>query len=573
MADFTDPSTYVVRGLLGSGDGSNVMLATRAAGATGGPSTRHALKIVSKLDAVRRDRVRRVRTEYDVLRTMHGHPFMVQMQGALQLPKAVVFVLECCTAGSLRDLLCGSSPPLRVISDERTRRHLAAEILCVLDFLHHKGVIYRDLKPDNILLRRDGRIAVSDFDLAMWTDPESAQLLMSTSSAKQNNSGDLPSLQASTVTQMSQMSTVPVSPAAAQAARRSSHDEMSFTSMSNASSMCPPTPPRRILRGRALSDLVVTTSTTPTRPAGYNSMGQVAQPNLFTPPVAADSLAGSSSTMSSSRGSFAPASLSPKKNAAGGSGRRVRRHSFVGTPLYMAPEVVLDGPQTPAVDMWSYGVLLYELTFGRTPFEGNSEADTLCKVVDHDRVPMPISDDCSDELRALILALLQRDPAKRPTVAEAMAHRWFRADATMDFRTITERPPALQELVASHGQLATEPVGEAQTLAAVAEQLLVSPADTALLAEATRNEFSFFQPISTEAPAPASSSPCGQRSDADFCAAMSAMGSVGSSGISGKAAAVGGGGVARSGPGGAAHSAPGDKPDKKRPWYFSLFGN
>ena len=45
---------------------------------------------------------------------------------------------------------------------------------------------------------------------------------------------------------------------------------------------------------------------------------------------------------------------------------------MVGSPIYMAPEILLGEPYTLTTDIWSLGVTLFEMLFGRCPFEENT---------------------------------------------------------------------------------------------------------------------------------------------------------------------------------------------------------
>ena len=51
--------------------------------------------------------------------------------------------------------------------------------------------------------------------------------------------------------------------------------------------------------------------------------------------------------------------------------------SFVGTIEYLAPEVVLNAGHNSSVDWWGYGILIYEMLYGFTPFKGANKSQTL----------------------------------------------------------------------------------------------------------------------------------------------------------------------------------------------------
>ena len=92
-------------------------------------------------------------------------------------------------------------------------------------------------------------------------------------------------------------------------------------------------------------------------------------------------------------------------------------HSTVGTPLYMAPEVLRGGGHDSAADAWSMGCILYELAMMVSPFRepGLSLASLFEKI--QLAVYPPVAEVYSAELRALVADLLQHDPTRRPTMA------------------------------------------------------------------------------------------------------------------------------------------------------------
>ena len=60
--------------------------------------------------------------------------------------------------------------------------------------------------------------------------------------------------------------------------------------------------------------------------------------------------------------------------------QRDMAHSLVGTPNYIAPEVLLKQGYTQSCDWWSVGVILYEMIIGQPPFLASTTVDTQAKV-------------------------------------------------------------------------------------------------------------------------------------------------------------------------------------------------
>lgn len=99
---------------------------------------------------------------------------------------------------------------------------------------------------------------------------------------------------------------------------------------------------------------------------------------------------------------------------------------ILGTPDYVAPEVLNYEPISLATDMWSVGVLLYVLLTGCSPFGGDTKQETFCNI-SRCRLDFPddLFEDVSEEARDLMRKLMRKDPDDRLTVNECLQHPWF----------------------------------------------------------------------------------------------------------------------------------------------------
>uniref|UniRef100_A0A182YCQ3 Serine/threonine-protein kinase ULK3 n=1 Tax=Anopheles stephensi TaxID=30069 RepID=A0A182YCQ3_ANOST len=86
-----------------------------------------------------------------------------------------------------------------------------------------------------------------------------------------------------------------------------------------------------------------------------------------------------------------------------------------GSPLYMAPEILLKTSYGPAADLWSVGVILYECLFGQAPYSSKSLHELAERIHRNDPITIPARPAISAECRQLLTSLLQRDPAQRIT--------------------------------------------------------------------------------------------------------------------------------------------------------------
>lgn len=80
---------------------------------------------------------------------------------AFQNAKHLFLVLEMCPCGNLKKMLDND----RKFSESISRAYIS-EILISLEYLHSKDVIYRDLKPDNVLVDANGHLKLTDFGLS-----------------------------------------------------------------------------------------------------------------------------------------------------------------------------------------------------------------------------------------------------------------------------------------------------------------------------------------------------------------------------------------------------------------------
>lgn len=90
--------------------------------------------------------------------------------------------------------------------------------------------------------------------------------------------------------------------------------------------------------------------------------------------------------------------------------------SCVGTHEYLAPELVSGNGHGNGVDWWAFGILIYELMYGSTPFRGRSKESTLRNIASSRRVVCHVGDkeeEGAAEARDLIDKLLVKDPRER----------------------------------------------------------------------------------------------------------------------------------------------------------------
>lgn len=241
---------------------------------------RLALKVIEKSSVYENDDAyRHALDERLVLEMACDHPFILNLRYAFQTNNRLYLVTEYCDGGDLFDYLKKRGKPFR----EAEGRRIAGEILLALEYIHSLGVVYRDLKLENVLLDLDGHIRIADFGLS------------------------------------------------------------------------------KLLGKRRHA---------------------VRKP----PPVPSASLR-----------------LAPPKPVN-------MTKTFCGTREYVAPEMLSGNEYGQSVDLWAFGILLYEILCGRTPFYSRNREEVYSKIENGDlRFPRNLS----PEVVSLIRGLLDRNPQTR----------------------------------------------------------------------------------------------------------------------------------------------------------------
>lgn len=130
----------------------------------------YAMKMMDKNRVLENEkRVERALTERKILSECRDHPFVIKLHWAFQTRRQIFFILEFCPGGELFHHLTTSEEGN---FKEEVAKFYFCEILLGLEYLHSKGVVYRDLKPENVLLDIDGHVRLTDFGLAAVAKPE-----------------------------------------------------------------------------------------------------------------------------------------------------------------------------------------------------------------------------------------------------------------------------------------------------------------------------------------------------------------------------------------------------------------
>lgn len=103
--------------------------------------------------------------------------------------------------------------------------------------------------------------------------------------------------------------------------------------------------------------------------------------------------------------------------------------TLCGSPLYMSPEILIKKSYNNKSDLWSVGIIMYELLFAQVPFKASNMIDLMKKVKHKDVViPEEYKDIISNEAQDLLFYLLKKNPKNRIDWEDFFNHEWFKYD-------------------------------------------------------------------------------------------------------------------------------------------------
>ena len=148
------PNDFICLGQIGKGSFGEVFLVKKIEN-----SKLFAMKVLSKEKIFNQNLLKYAITERNVL-SVSDHPFIVKLNYAFQTSSKLFLILDYCINGDLSKHLYYE----KRFSETRAKYYIC-EIILALEHLHKLNIIFRDLKPDNVVLDNEGHVKITDFGL------------------------------------------------------------------------------------------------------------------------------------------------------------------------------------------------------------------------------------------------------------------------------------------------------------------------------------------------------------------------------------------------------------------------
>ena len=120
----------------------------------------YAMKVLNRTKIKQQNLIKYAITERNVMAHMN-HPFIVRLRYAFQTNDKLFLVSDYCPGGDLSQYL-----EIERIFPEWKAKFYLCEIILAIEALHSQNVIFRDLKPDNVVLDEEGHALLTDFGLS-----------------------------------------------------------------------------------------------------------------------------------------------------------------------------------------------------------------------------------------------------------------------------------------------------------------------------------------------------------------------------------------------------------------------
>ncbi|EPY52016.1 AGC protein kinase Cek1 [Schizosaccharomyces cryophilus OY26] len=358
-----------------------------------------AVKILKKSDMIAKNQVVNVRAERAILMAQGEIPFVAKLYYTFQSRDYLYLVMEYLNGGDCGSLL----KTMGVLELDWIHKYLAEIVLC-LGALHNREIVHRDIKPENLLIAQSGHLKLTDFGLSRVGYLNRQNRIDSESSFAPNLAectGSLSDLSLSTASSLLDTHSVGASES----------------------------PKRPTLNERLLS-----LDGTSIRLASQSFSLENGSEDLL--------LAGrKSNAVNSNDDNRNQATDSPKIQPFLENDDSFKR--FIGTPDYIAPEVILGNPGIKASDWWSVGCVLFEFLFGYPPFNADSPTEIFKNIIAR-RIAWPSNTNFHElgDAVDLINRLLCMEPSERlgaGGVEEVKSHPFFRG-VNWD-NVVNEEPP------------------------------------------------------------------------------------------------------------------------------------
>ncbi|KAF8663505.1 hypothetical protein AX16_001071 [Volvariella volvacea WC 439] len=356
-----------------------------------------AIKVLKKADMIAKNQITNVKAERMILMKQAESPFVAKLYFTFQSKDNLYLVMEYLNGGDCAALIksLGSLP-------EEWAKNYIAEVVLGLEYLHQRGVVHRDLKPDNLLIDQHGHLKLTDFGLSRTglLGRQTREAQPGRPHTRYTSRSRPPSIDSAYLAspliypESSNLGNSYFSQRTTIVPRQGQSPHLLPSDDGSGSDLSGPDPVTGLRRGKQSESPLQSFATELTN------------------------------------------DLRSHSNSSGGT--QPGEQKFVGTPDYLAPETILGlRGDDAAVDWWALGVITYEFLYGIPPFHAESPEKVFENILSGHVEWHEEWVDFSKEALDFMRALLTLDPAKRlgaNGADEVKAHPWF---VNIDWEKVT----------------------------------------------------------------------------------------------------------------------------------------